>query len=203
MTPVPTLPAPTAISADRAITPLPSQTPFPTLAPPTPAPTATPLPTATPIPTSTPDGSSTPAPTPTAVLPVPLSGPERYVYEAQNQERARVGLPALILDPSLQAIARDRAHVMAANEFFSHYSPGGQTVFDLMAAAGYAYGDASENIHFNTNVAEADSAPLAMTEFLASPQHRLNILKPRFRHVGVAMEISDGGVYYYSVVFSD
>lgn len=91
---------------------------------------------------------------------------------------------------------------MADNNLFSHYAPNGQTIFDMMAAVSYAWQDATENIHFNDYaISQADS--VAMSEYMASPAHRANILKPGFHRVGVGVATSAAGVSYYSVVFSD
>jgi uncharacterized protein YkwD len=42
-----------------------------------------------------------------------------------------------------------------------------------------------------------------MSEYMASPAHRANILKPGFHRVGVGAATSVAGVHYYSIVFSD
>lgn len=91
---------------------------------------------------------------------------------------------------------------MAANNLFSHYAPNGQTIYDLFAAASYAWVDATENIHFN-DVSLSQSESWAMTEYMTSPAHRANILKPGYHRLGVGVATSAAGVHYYSVVFSD
>ncbi len=124
------------------------------------------------------------------------------MYSAHNSQRAAAGLGALALDPTLEAIARQRAQDMAANGYFSHTSPSGATAFTLMAQYGYRYGVAGENIARN-NYPDSQSADTAMSGFMASPSHRENILDGQFRYVGVGVAFGADGMKYFAVEFSD
>lgn len=187
------MPSPTAGPTDTPVLPAttsPSATPSPSS---TPAPSATPTPTATP----------TESPTPIVAGSVTLTPREQWLFDAHNAERVERGIPPLQIDGRLQLIARERAKIMADNDLFSHYSPSGETIYDLMAAAGYVYAsDATENIHYN-DVAPSQADAFAMREYMASPPHRANILDPNLIYAGFAMETSVSGVHYYSVVLAD
>ncbi len=124
------------------------------------------------------------------------------MFDAHNAQRASRGIAPLLIDPTLQTIARTRAQIMADNNLFSHYSPGGETIFDLFAAVSYAWQDATENIHYN-NATLSQSDSLAMSEYMASPAHRANILKPGFGRIGIGVVTSSAGVHFCSVVLSD
>jgi uncharacterized protein YkwD len=89
---------------------------------------------------------------------------------------------------------------MAAQNYFSHTSPSGETAFTLMEAYGFKYALAGENIARN-NYPDADSVKVAMDGFMNSPGHRQNILEPRFTKVGVGFALGSDGMKYYAVVF--
>lgn len=126
---------------------------------------------------------------------------EQELFGAHNAERAKDGLGGLQLDPALTSIARQRARDMATKSYFAHTSPSGETAFTLLAAAGYAYGIAGENIARN-NYPDAQSAGVAMTGFMNSPGHRGNIMDGRFKSVGIGAVAAADGMKYYAVVFA-
>lgn len=124
------------------------------------------------------------------------------MYISHNQQRAQNGLASFQLDPTLVAIARQRAQDMAAKAYFSHTSPSGETAFSLMNAAGYDYSLAGENIARN-NYADGQTVSVAMTGFMGSSAHRANILNGGFRRIGIGMALGNDGMRYFAVVFSD
>ena len=123
------------------------------------------------------------------------------MFSGHNSARARAGLSGLQLDGALVRIARQRAQDMASSNYFSHTSPGGQTAFTLLGAAGYAYSVAGENIARN-NYPNAQSVGVAMTGFMNSPGHRANILDGRFNNVGIGAAIGADGMKYFAVIFA-
>ena len=90
---------------------------------------------------------------------------------------------------------------MAANGYFAHTSPTGETAYTLLAQARYAYGLAGENIARN-NYPATQAASLAMTSFMNRPGHRENILEPTFRLVGVGYALGANGMFNIAVVFT-
>jgi uncharacterized protein YkwD len=205
LTPQARLALPTATSTSTrtpvasATTP-PTETSVPPTATPTLTPTETLTPTATPTPTTTPTPTMTP--TPIVIDGIVLSQQEQLLFASHNQIRVGQGVAPLSLDAALMAIARERAETMAQNGVFSHYAPNGDTVYDLLDDEDYEYDDATENIHYN-DVALSGAVSFAMNEFQRSANHRANIVKPGFRHVGIGFVTSPFGVHYISVVLSD
>jgi uncharacterized protein YkwD len=203
--------APTATAVPPTATAVP---PTPTAVPPTATPVPpTPIPpTATPVPptptavppTATPTVIILP-PTPTAAPPqapaTALTSFESQMFVMHNQQRAANGVAALQLDPTLVAVARQRAQDMATNNYFSHTSPTGQTAFAIMDSYGYSYSIAGENIARN-NYPASQSVSVAMDGFMNSPGHRANILEPQFTKVGIGVATDGNGMYYYAVVFA-
>jgi len=126
---------------------------------------------------------------------------EAAMFSQHNQQRAGAGLGALSVDASLTNIARRRAQDMAANNYFAHTSPTGETAFTLMNGVGYVYAIAGENIARN-NYPDGESVSVAMSGFMNSPGHRANILDGRYTKVGIGMAVDANGMKYFAVVFA-
>ena len=199
--------APVDPTNTATVTPEPTATPEPPTPTPEP-PTETPVP---PRPTATPRSAvqpaaagSAPQSAPQAPAPAPavsLQAMEQELFNLHNVERNRAGLGALRLDPTLVAIARQRAQDMASKNYFAHTSPSGESTFGLMAAYGYAYSIAGENIAKN-NYPDGQSAGTAMSGFMNSSTHRANILETRFTYIGVGLAFDSDGMKYFAVVFA-
>lgn len=187
--------------------PQPSQTPvgFPTpwpVLPPTPAPTApppTPVPSAPP-PTAPPAATPTPGGSNPLLVPNPqnadLAAMEAYIFQQTNVERAKVGAPALVSDSTLNQLARERSQDMVNRNYFSHQTPDGLYVFDMLKTLGISYSTAGENIAMNTYPGQQAGVE-AMTGWMNSPGHKANILSAQFGRIGVgAWKKSDGSVYF-------
>jgi uncharacterized protein YkwD len=182
---------------------LPPAAPIETVVPePTVEPTATPRPpalaTATRIPAT---ATSAPRPPQAPVSTDSLSGIDLELFNSHNAERAKGGLAPLRIDAALVSVARQRANDMASKNYFSHTSPSGETAFILLNRSGYAYATAGENIARN-NYPEAQSASVAMNGFMNSPSHRVNVMDPKFRSIGIASVTASGGMKYIAVIFS-
>lgn len=104
-----------------------------------------------------------------------------------NAERAKVGLPALTVDPALTRLARMKSADMVARDYFGHISPAYGSPFDMLRANGITYRAAGENLAAATNLA------LAFDGLMRSPGHRANILRAEFTHIGIG--VVPGGPY--------
>jgi uncharacterized protein YkwD len=98
-----------------------------------------------------------------------------------NLIRTREGLPRVEVDEQLAKAARMHADDMAQRKYFGHNSPDGNSLPDRLAAVGFRWSVAAENIAFDEDEAHANSA------LLHSADHRANILDPRVRKIGVAV----------------
>lgn len=159
----------------------------PTAVPPTAAPTSVPP---TPVP---------PPPPP----PQPAVGSElAYSLDLINRARAAAGLPGLRLDPTISVAAQGHAADMAAHEYLGHVNKAGQQPWDRMRAAGAQFGWAAENL----GRAWAGDGPaegaitqmhdVMMAELPPDDGHRVNILSPKARRVGVGVARAGGWVYW-------
>jgi uncharacterized protein YkwD len=99
-----------------------------------------------------------------------------------NRERARYGLPPLRAVRSLTASAQSYTNEMVRDHFFSHTGPNGSTPGARMAAAGFHWSAAGENI------ASGYPTPRAVVAgWMHSQGHCYNILAPIFTDIGVGI----------------
>lgn len=110
----------------------------------------------------------------------PLSAPS--LVDETNGVRVSSGLGRLAPNPLLSRAAQTKAEDMAARGYFEHTTPEGHKPWDLMAAAGYQYQAAAENLAVGL---AADQA--LITAWMASPDHRHNILNKRYTDIGVGI----------------
>ena len=112
---------------------------------------------------------------------------ESAMVDLVNAERAKVGLPALVVDPELTRLARLKSADIVNLGYFSHTSPTYGSPFDMMRAAGVSFAYAGENL------AEASTLQLAFDGLMQSPGHRENILRKEFTRIGIG--VAEGGPY--------
>jgi uncharacterized protein YkwD len=89
--------------------------------------------------------------------------------------------PPLHLNALLMRAAAAHARDMLEHDYFAHDSPDGATAADRIAATGYRYHLAGENIAFGV-----ENAAQAVQGWLQSPGHCANIMDPGFRDTGIA-----------------
>lgn len=116
---------------------------------------------------------------------------------AINLARREAGVPPLRLDPDLSELARAHCEDMARRGYFSHVSPEGRTPFDRLTGAGVPWRAAAENLALDRDPESAHEA------LMASPNHRRNILDPRFRRVGIGIVRTGHGGVLVGQLFAD
>ena len=115
-----------------------------------------------------------------------------------NATRRSHGLGSLRLISALSAAARQHSLEMAARGYFSHSSANG-TSFDRRVAqyypvGRYSYWSVGENLLWSSPDVDAVGA---LNMWMNSPEHRANILSPRWRQIGIsAVHVNAGpGVF--------
>lgn len=166
---------------------------------PNPSPNPRPNPSPNPSPNPTPGAPILPSQpsNPGAKVPVPsasLTSDEHSLINQVNQERAKSGLQALKIDYELVALAKQKSHDMAVNNYFSHVSPTLGTVYTMLDRAGVSYSRAGENIARTGSVSRAH--PL----FMNSAGHRANIMHSGYTHIGVGI-VKQGTSYHITQIF--
>ncbi|HVC35954.1 MAG TPA: CAP domain-containing protein [Candidatus Dormibacteraeota bacterium] len=101
------------------------------------------------------------------------------LLSATNQQRLRDQRSELSLNPLLSSAAQAKANDMSTNNYWAHTSPSGKTPWSFIIASGYHYQVAGENLAYGFNSAQASVAA-----WMASSEHRSNILNPSFQDVG-------------------
>lgn len=125
-----------------------------------------------------------------------LTAEERQVLEWTNAERARLGLPPLRCNRSLNLAARRHAENMARRNLLSHVLDG-LSVTDRISAVGYRWFAAGENC------AQGQPTPRdAVRSWMQSPGHRQNILSANYLEIGIGIAVSRGGEKFFTQVFA-
>jgi len=127
------------------------------------------------------------------IQPAPASQVSAYdLILAMNTLRVSYGLPALIEDPIVNAVAQSTAATMAANNMSWHIGD----VRGRLAAAGYGNGSAvwaTENFAVSSGGKGIDE----IMAYWADADHMRPAVTPAYCHVGAGVaQTSDGRIYY-------
>lgn len=128
-------------------------------------------------------------------------GAGRQILAIINADRMAAGLHPLAFDEHDAAVARAHSRDMAANNYFSHTSPGGLSPFDRLHRAGIAYQSAGENLGMDSGTDRPAMFRAIEVAMLHSPEHRANLLRPTFTRVGIGVA-RRGSVIYVTEDFT-
>jgi hypothetical protein len=99
-----------------------------------------------------------------------------------NKERGNVGVGSLVNNDMLSQAASAKAQDMFDYNYWAHNSPSGKTPWVFIKSAGYSY------IYAGENLARGFSTPEDVVKaWMASPDHRANMLSSNYRDVGFAV----------------
>lgn len=99
-----------------------------------------------------------------------------------NAARSEQGVAPLQLNDELDAAALAKAEDMQAKGYWAHFRPtDGKTPWSFIDAAGYHYKVAGENLAKGFQTANGITKA-----WLASPEHRANLLSSKYTEVGYA-----------------
>jgi LysM repeat protein len=110
---------------------------------------------------------------------------------AMNTLRVSMGLPALVEDPIINAVASSTAQIMAANQMSWHIGD----VSGRLSAAGYGGGAKVWGTE-NFAVGGSHSIDTIMVAW-ADPSHMIPAVNPAYCHVGAGTAKSSNGMTYY------
>ncbi|HUK43787.1 MAG TPA: CAP domain-containing protein [Gaiellaceae bacterium] len=109
------------------------------------------------------------------------------VLDQLNQIRTAHGVAQLRLSSSLTAAATAHSRDMLAKGYFAHDSADGQPFWKRILAyypAGrFGYWSVGENLFWTSG---PGTAAAGVRAWMASPEHRSNILDPAWRQIGIA-----------------
>ena len=113
-----------------------------------------------------------------------------------NAERAQAGARPLSFDPILNSVAQWRSQDMITRHYFSHQiPPSGHYVFDTLDRDHVLYEMAGENIALNNYIdfySLDRTVRQTNTDLMNSPDHRANILEPKYTKIGLGMAFERG-----------
>ena len=117
----------------------------------------------------------------------PMSGLESGVLAKINVFRRNHHLVALTLNAKLGAAAKAHTVQMAQDGYFAHESADGslfwKRIQSFYASSPWSYWSVGENLLWSS----PDVTPAkALQMWLASPEHRANLMNPHWREIGVA-----------------
>lgn len=117
------------------------------------------------------------------------------VIRLTNVERAKNGLPALTQGGALvQSVAATR--LSESSRYFSHTRPNGSKFSSVAGEIGLTYGKIGENLAAGQTTPEQ-----VISEWMASPTHRANILDADYTQICVSYGIGSDGLPYWVQVF--
>jgi uncharacterized protein YkwD len=135
-----------------------------------------------------------PPPPPATSATFKLSAEEQAVFEAVNAERKKANLPALVVNPTLQRVAREHSANQAKQQKMA-YELSGKTPADRVKEAGYRYSRVAEN------VAMGQPTPAeVMKSWMNSSGHKANILGD-YAELGVGLAKDAEGRLYWTQLF--
>jgi uncharacterized protein YkwD len=125
-----------------------------------------------------------------------LSSSEFSVLRAMNAVRASHGLPRLRVDYRLESVARAHSVDMLRHQYFAHGAFSARV--NASGAAGPIFG---ENLAYGPV-----SSSWVVNAWLASPEHRANLLRRGFRRIGIGAVIGtfegSGGTFVVTADFA-
>ncbi len=100
---------------------------------------------------------------------------------------------------SLTDVSRTRSADMLARNYFSHYTPEGTNVFNILRDCGISFSAAGENLA-HSRPAGIGSPEAFIAAWVASPTHLANMLQSKYHIVGVGM-VENGDRRVVATVF--
>ncbi len=104
------------------------------------------------------------------------------ILRLTNEERAKVGVAPLSLNPLLNQSALLKTNDMFSQQYFAHVSPQGVEPWYWFDHTGYHYTYAGENLAIGFETSEG-----VHQAWMNSAGHRDNILNPNYKEIGIAV----------------
>jgi len=130
-----------------------------------------------------------------------LNDYENAVAALINNYRTSCGLNAIAYEPTLTYVAKLRSQDLMDRNYFSHYTPEGTTVFDLLRANGITSKIRGENLG-QAMPAEIGSPEAFLGAWQNSSSHNANMLRAGYNYIGVGM-VENGDRIVVTTVFTN
>jgi len=122
---------------------------------------------------------------------------ETAIHQEVNAVRSENALSRLEQNSELQEASRGHSDHMAAEDYFAHESPSGESPQDRVDEVGIAC-LVAENLYYEEGYSTADREEVAdrvVQGWLDSPGHRANLLDPQWRVEGIGVEVAGDELY--------
>ncbi len=117
-----------------------------------------------------------------------LSPAAQAIAQGINQQRVSNGLPVLTVHPLLDQAAQNHVDDMIANHFYGHAGSDGSYARQRVDRVGYNSGG-----WVSENWVTSNSPDSALNWWMSDWIHRVNILNPNWREVGVGVGVDPNG----------
>lgn len=125
---------------------------------------------------------------------------ERRAFDETNRVRVANGFAPLQWDSELCRVARSHSENMATQGFFSHVTPDGKRLRDRAHSFGIdQFTVLGENIAYNLGY--KDPGGFAVERWMASPDHRANILSAEFHTMAIGTYVGVDGSVFLTQIF--
>jgi len=131
-----------------------------------------------------------------------MSAQEAEILRLVNDERKRVGAPALKSSQRLVLASRGHSYDMALRNYLGHDGPAGDTPAERVRGVGVDAAALGENIYLDRDTDRAKLAERAAKAWLNSPEHRVNMLSSDFATTGVGIARAADGTAYVTQDFA-
>ena len=118
-----------------------------------------------------------------------------------NNIRAQNGLPSLSTNQNLVNIADSRNTDMHNRDYFSHYTPEGKNVFNILRENGVVFSYGGENLYECDPVSKG-SPEAIIGAWMNIDVHRANNLSSHHRQLGISV-VDSGGKRLVTVIFTN
>ncbi len=110
---------------------------------------------------------------------------EERLLALVNRDRIAAGLPALLWDDRVAAVARGHSEEMRRTKIVAHISPTTGSAADRVRVAGIKTAVVLENVARSYGIAEAHAG------LMNSPGHRANVMSATATHIGIGVVLGD------------
>lgn len=124
---------------------------------------------------------------------------ESQMIHLINSIRLSRGLQLLNPNPVLNSIARSRSRDMLSRNYFSHYTPEGKNIFNILVEDGIMYACSAENLS-QASPPSWGSSEAVVNNWMSSSAHRANMLNPHFGQLGLGV-VDSGNRRVITLIF--
>ena len=124
---------------------------------------------------------------------------ESQMIHLINSIRSSRGLQLLNPNPVLNSIARSRSQDMLNRNYFSHYTPEGKNIFNILVENGIMYAMGAENLS-QSSPPSWGSPEAVVNSWMNSGPHRANLLNPHYGQLGLGV-VDSGNKRVVTLIF--